>query len=124
LESLTLAAFYFSPELDVARAQWATARAAMRTAGQRPNPSLSVAPQYNTTTFSPSPWIAAVNLDLPLETAGKRGHRIAQARHLSDAAKLNIASTAWQVRGRLRRRGLSTGPGSFRVRAEVVERQG
>ena len=103
LESLTLAAFYFSPELDLARAQWGTARAAMRTAGQRPNPSLSAAPQYNTTTLSPSPWIAAVNLDLPLETAGKRGHRIAQARHLSDAAKLNIASTAWQVRGKVRR---------------------
>ena len=40
LESLTLAAFYFSPELDVARAQWGTARAGLRTAGQRPNPTV------------------------------------------------------------------------------------
>ena len=103
LESLTLAAFYFSPELDVARAQWGTARAGSRTAGQRPNPTLSASPQYNATTFSPSPWVAAFNLDIPIETAGKRGHRIAQAEHLSDAAKLNIATTAWQVRGRLRR---------------------
>jgi len=103
LESLTLAAFYFSPELDVARAQWGTAQAGLRTAGQRPNPTVTVSPQYNTTTLTPSPWIAAVNLDIPIETAGKRGHRLAQARHLSDAAKLNIASTAWQVRGRLRR---------------------
>ena len=47
--------------------------------------------------------MAAFNLDIPIETAGKRGHRIAQAGHLSDAAKLNIAGTAWQVRGRLRR---------------------
>lgn len=103
LESLTLAAFYFSPELDVARAQWATAQAGLRTAGQRPNPTVTASPQYNTTTLTPSPWIAAVNLDIPIETAGKRGHRLAQARHLSDAAKLNIASTAWQVRGKLRR---------------------
>ena len=103
LESLTLAAFHFSPELDVARAQWGTAQAGLRTAGQRPNPTVTVSPQYNTTTLTPSPWIAAVNLDIPIETAGKRGHRLAQARHLSDAAKLNIASTAWQVRGRLRR---------------------
>ena len=103
LESLTLAAFYFSPELEVARAQWGTAQAGLRTAGQRPNPTVTASPQYNTTTLTPSPWIVAINLDIPIETAGKRGHRMAQARHLSDAAKLNIATTAWQVRGRLRR---------------------
>ncbi|MDH7502826.1 MAG: TolC family protein, partial [Verrucomicrobiota bacterium] len=102
LKAVTLAAFYFSPELDLARAQWGTAQATLRTAGQRPNPTLSISPQYNTTTFTPSPWLAAVNLDLPLETAGKRGRRIAQARHLSDAAKLNIAAAAWRVRGKLR----------------------
>ncbi len=102
LESLTLAAFYFSPELDVARAQWGTARAGLQTAGQRPNPTVSASPQYNATTFSPSPWVAAFNLDIPIETAGKRGHRIAQAGHLSEAAKLNIGAVAWQVRGKLR----------------------
>ncbi|MBI4663283.1 MAG: TolC family protein [Verrucomicrobia bacterium] len=103
LESLTLAAFYFSPELDLARARWGTARAGLRTAGQRPNPSVSASPQYNITTLTPSPWIAAVSLDIPMETAGKRGYRIAQARHLSDAAKLSITATAWRVRGKLRR---------------------
>lgn len=102
LESLTLAAFYFSPELDLARARWHTAQAGSRTAGQRPNPTLTASPQYNATTLTPSPWVVALNLDLPIETAGKRGHRIAQAQHLSDAAKLKIASTAWQVRARLR----------------------
>jgi outer membrane protein, heavy metal efflux system len=103
LESLTLAAFYFSPELDLARAQWGTAHAGLRTAGQRPNPTVGVAPQYNTTTFTPSPWVMSLNLDIPIETAGKRRYRLAQAGHLSDAAKLNIASTAWRVRGNLRR---------------------
>ena len=45
LPRLTLAAFYFSPDLDVARAQWGTTRAGVRTAGQRPNPTLTdVAP--------------------------------------------------------------------------------
>lgn len=103
LETLTLAAFYFSPDLDVARAQWGTAQAGSRTAGQRPNPTVTASPQYDTTTLTPSPWVAAINLDIPIETAGKRGFRLAQARHLSDAARLNIASTAWQVRGKLRR---------------------
>lgn len=103
LESLTLAAFYFSPELDVARAQWGRAQAGLRTAGQRPNPTVTASPQYDATTLTPSPWIAAVNLDIPIETAGKRGHRLTQARHLSNAARLNIASVAWGVRGKLRR---------------------
>ena len=43
-----------------------------------------------------------MSLDVPLETAGKRGHRIAQAEHLSESARLNIAATAWQVRGKVR----------------------
>lgn len=103
LEALTLAAFYFSPDLDVARAQLGMAQAGLRTAGERPNPTVTAAPQYNTTTLTASPWVAAINLDIPIETAGKRGYRLAQARHLSDAARLNIASTAWQVRGKVRR---------------------
>jgi hypothetical protein len=55
---------------------------------------LSASPQYNATTFTPSPWVAAFDLDIPIETAGKRGHRIAQAGRLSEAAKLNIGSIA------------------------------
>jgi outer membrane protein TolC len=43
-----------------------------------------------------------VTLDIPIETAGKRGYRVAQAQHLSEAARLNIASVAWAVRARLR----------------------
>lgn len=101
--NLTLAAFYFHPDLDVARAQLVGTKAAGVTAGQRPNPNLSVSPQYNTTTKIPSPWIVTPNLDIPIETAGKRGYRLAQAAHLSDAARFNLAATAWQVRSRVRK---------------------
>jgi cobalt-zinc-cadmium efflux system outer membrane protein len=86
----------------VSRSRWGTTQAALRTAGQRPNPSLNVAPQYDVTTSVPSPWIVAVSIDIPIETAGKRGYRIARAQHLSDAARLDIAATAWRVRARLR----------------------
>jgi outer membrane protein TolC len=103
LESLTLAAFFFSPELEVVRAQWGTAQAGLRTAEQRPNPTIMAAPQYNVTTLTPSPWVLALSLDLPIETAGKRGYRAAQAQHMSNAAKLNIASRAWHVRASVRR---------------------
>lgn len=101
--TLTLAAFYFQPSLDVARAKWAVATAGKTTAGERPNPTLSVSPAYNTTTTVPSPWIVTPSLDIPIETAGKRGYRVAQATQLSEVARLNIASVAWQVRSAVRR---------------------
>ena len=102
-EMLTLAAFYYQPSLDVARARWAVAEAGKITAGGRPNPTLNVTPGYNTTTLTPSPWIPLGFLDIPIETAGKRGYRIAQAAGLSESARLNIASVAWQVRSGVRR---------------------
>jgi outer membrane protein TolC len=101
--NLTLAAFYYHPDLDVARAKWAVAKAGKTTAAERPNPTLSVTPGYNSTTRIPSPWFVTPTLDIPIETAGKRGYRIAQATQLSEAARLNIASVAWQVRGHLRK---------------------
>jgi outer membrane protein, heavy metal efflux system len=102
LRDLTLAAFYYHPSLDVARAEWASARARGITAGQRRNPDLNLTPGYNTTRSIPSAWLPLAFLDIPIETAGKRGHRIARAAQLSEAARLNVASVAWQVRSRLR----------------------
>jgi len=104
LRSLTLAAFYFNPDLDVARAQWAAAKAGRITAGERPNPTISGMMGYNSTSppSEVSPWIPEVSLEIPVETAGKRGYRILEAKHLSEAARLNIISAAWDVRRGLR----------------------
>jgi hypothetical protein len=41
LKSLTLTAFYYHPDLDVARAQWGVARGGRITAGERINPVLN-----------------------------------------------------------------------------------
>ena len=101
-DMLTLTAFYYHPDLAVARAQWAVAQAGNKTAGGRPNPTLSIVPGYDTAGGLASPWFPAVSLDVPIETAGKRGKRIAAAEHLSEAARLNLASIAWQVRSKLR----------------------
>src|SRR5437899_9717065 len=91
-DMLTLAALYYHPSLDVARAQWAVAEGGDVTAAGRPNPILSAVPGYSLTPSSgPTPWTPAVSLDIPIETAGKRGYRIAQAKHLSEAARPNIA---------------------------------
>jgi cobalt-zinc-cadmium efflux system outer membrane protein len=104
LHDLTLAAFYYSPALDVARAQWAVAQGGVVTAGGRPNPAVSGGTGYNATTprSEVTPWIPEATLDLPIEVAGKRGIRIAAARQRSDAARLNLVSAAWQVRSRVR----------------------
>ena len=98
---LIIAAYYFNPDLDIARARWAMARGNKKSSTELPNPTLSVTPGYNTTTRSPSPWIPNAVLDFLFETAGKRGHRIARAEFLSEAARLNIAVVAWQVRSRV-----------------------
>jgi outer membrane protein, heavy metal efflux system len=100
LDDLVLAAFYYHPDLAVARADWALARAAAVTAGQRPNPSVNVAPEYDFTT--PPPWIYGFTFDIPIETAGKRGYREAQAEQLSDSARWKLVNALWQVRSGVR----------------------
>jgi cobalt-zinc-cadmium efflux system outer membrane protein len=100
LNSLTLAAYYFNPDLDVARANVASAEAAIRTAAMKPNPLVSVGPGYESDPTAP--FIMGFNFDLPIETAGKRGYRIANATHLSQASRLQLAETAWTVRSRVR----------------------
>jgi outer membrane protein TolC len=102
-DMLTLAAFYYNPSLDVARAEWNVAWGATQTAGGRLNPSVTVTPGYDSgIPGSPSPWIVPLSLDWPVETAGKRRRRIEQANYLSESARLNIATTAWQIRGEVR----------------------
>ncbi len=104
LRDLTLAAFYYSPVLDVARAQWGVAQGGVITAGARPNPSVTAGVGYNATTpvDEITPWIPEVALDLPIEVAGKRGIRIAEARQRSTSARFALLTTAWQVRSRVR----------------------
>jgi cobalt-zinc-cadmium efflux system outer membrane protein len=103
LQSLTLAALYYSPDLDVARARWGVIQAGTMTAGAHPNPSLNPSLGYNSTSELIRPWIPEVVLGLPIETAGKRGIRIAEAQTLSEAARLDVLHAAWIARSRLRR---------------------
>lgn len=102
LKALTLAALYYQPALAEARGQLLAAQAARITAGQRPNPSISLTPVHDAVPGTPSPWIVPLALDWPIETAGKRGYRMAQARALASAARWNLIGTVWQVRSRVR----------------------
>jgi outer membrane protein TolC len=103
LDALTLAALFHHPSLDVARAQWQAARGAIETASARPNPTLTLTPERSFhATDAVSPWLATVQLDFPIETAGKRGHRIARAESLEAAARRGLLVEAWRVRRALR----------------------
>ncbi|HEY2329160.1 MAG TPA: TolC family protein [Verrucomicrobiae bacterium] len=122
LNSLTLAAFYFHPDLAVARAQWRVALAGVKTAGARPNPSVSVAPGYDSQIpGNYSPWLVPVTFDLPIETAGKRGKRLIEAEKLSESARWNFVSAAWQIRGGVRSALLDFATAG--QRAELLQKQ-
>lgn len=102
LRELTLAAFFYHPQLAVARAQWQAARAQEITAGQKPNPSISGnAEHHSRAEGGISPWTFSISLDIPIETGGKRQARIDRANSISQAARIEIGEQAWQIRSRL-----------------------
>jgi len=103
LGTLTQVAFYFHPELDLARARLTQARAGRVTAGMWPNPvaALELSKVAN---VEPGfkPWIYGANLSFPLDTLWKRGYKIDEADRASEAAALALAETGWKVRSRVR----------------------
>lgn len=122
LRTLTWVAFYYQPELDVARAQWDGAKAAAITAGARPNPTLDITNQYDVDAPSGvSPWTVGPALLVPIETAGKRDARVRQAQHAAESARLNVAEVAWQIRQRVRSALLGIYPTVPLVRQEQAK---
>jgi outer membrane protein, heavy metal efflux system len=94
--ALSLAALYYNPGIDAARARIAESQAKILTAGARPNPSLALTPGV------PSPYLLTLDLSFPIETAGKRGYRLQAARSMDLAARLDLAEAAWTVRSSVR----------------------
>jgi len=97
LPTLSLMALYFSPEMQAARARLAEAEAAIVTAGARPNPVFDLSPGV------PSPYLLTLDFAVPIETRGKRGYRIRSARNLDQAARFDLADSAWKVHSGVRR---------------------
>ena len=100
-EALTRVALVQRPELDVARTRIDEARAAITTAGARPNPTLSIDPEV--VTGADDPWILGWFLDIPLETAGKRGLRVRAAEEKLSAEEYGLPLAAWGIRVEVRR---------------------
>lgn len=106
--TLTLAALYYHPDLDIAHARLAGAEAGVITARQRPNPVLRLTNFVDRAAVPAAavPGAAPITvgpvIDFVLETFGKREYRTAQAQHRADAARWDLATAGWQVRGRVR----------------------
>lgn len=121
VDKLALAASYYNPDVRLARAQAEEAAAGVLTAAQRPNPILSFAPGYNSTTRGISPWIITPSLDVPIETAGKRSKRIALAQAGVESANLRVAAAAWDVRSQVRKAMLEAYAGRENARLLKTE---
>jgi cobalt-zinc-cadmium efflux system outer membrane protein len=104
LDALTLAAFYYHPDLDVARARLRGAEGAETTAGAIPNPTLNgdLEKVLGSTVPGVSPWVWGFNLQMPLDFLWKRGYRVDEARARTQGASLELGEAAWAVRHRLR----------------------
>lgn len=127
VDRLALAGAYFQGDVAVARAEAEAAAAGIQTAGQMPNPVLSFSPGYNTTSKGISPWILSPSLDVTIETAGKRGQRIASARAMAEAAQLRVAAAAWDTREKVRKAMLelyAARENAELLRAEVALHEG
>ncbi len=102
-ETLNWVAFYYNPSLELARTQWAGAQGSILTGAERPNPSITLDPGYAfNTQGEKTPWFPGLSVDIPIETAGKRSKRMAQAQWLAEAARQNVLVAVWQVRADLR----------------------
>lgn len=100
LPELTVAAFYYNPALQIARARLSEAEAGIVTARARPNPNADGF--LGGETAPESPWIAGFTGALPIETAGKRGYRVTAAQRQVAVAGWDLASTGWSVRAQVR----------------------
>lgn len=98
VDELTYCALFFHPSLDVARAQWRAAELAELAAAERTAPTANGKFAHsNRANEDINPFAFGFSIDIPIETANKRNIRIENAHHLSQAAKLEIAQTAWQL---------------------------
>jgi outer membrane protein, heavy metal efflux system len=105
LDALTVAAWSLRSDIAVAIADVSAGTSAERVAALMPNPTLSLDPSYFVTNFlqDPSPWVIATALAFPIETAGKREIRVAQAQADTETRRWRLAETLWLARTELRR---------------------
>ena len=102
LRALTLVAVYERPDLRISDASYDAAKAAVTTARQLPNPTLSLAPSFNATQAFPSPIKIGPVISFLVSNLGARAAGIAAARDRQLAARTLVAAAAWRERSSVR----------------------
>jgi cobalt-zinc-cadmium efflux system outer membrane protein len=103
LAMLTKEALRRNANIAFARSQYGAARAAIATAGERPNPTIALSPQIVTPYTAWIPGTYGVDFDWTIETAGKRSRRTAIAVHQANAAAAHVIEAEWKVRAAVRK---------------------
>jgi len=103
LDELTLLAFYYHPDLRVARARAAEARSQVPVAAQPLPVGLKpVVAHHSETAGADGPWSLGFEVEIPVGGAARRELLAERAGVLAEVAELDVGSMAWQVRSRLR----------------------
>lgn len=104
IDALTLAAYYFHPELQIAIKQYDKANVHAEFINQIINPGISVPPEYHSDTGGgKSPWSIGILFDFVFERSAKREARYEQAQAESNAARIHINLVAWNIYSEMRR---------------------
>jgi outer membrane protein TolC len=93
---LLAVATVWNPRLAVVRAQVEAALAHEVSAGQTPNPALTLQSEY--ARHDPHPWLYGLSLDLLLRSPGRRQLDVDLARLETSSARWDLMDAAWAVR--------------------------
>ncbi len=102
LDTLTLLALYFNPDIDVARAQALASRAALASAARRAPLSVELAAEHHSREVDGSPWSIGAAVSIPIGRHSRREAQLEQATFIADAAEIEIAASMWRVRASVR----------------------
>lgn len=97
VDNLYLAAIYFNPRMEVVKRELQLAKAGEVTAGQIPNPILSITPGIDNSN-SKGQMYSSMSFILPIETNGKRGLRKNITQFRTQAAQAKIETIKWDIR--------------------------
>jgi outer membrane protein TolC len=106
LTELTLAAFYYHPDLAIARAEAKAALAEAKLAGQRSPIKITPIVLHHSKQLdgADSPWSLGFDVEIPIASGTRRAAIVERAGYFAESAELNVGSVAWAVRSRVRSR--------------------
>ncbi|WP_262692832.1 TolC family protein [Kordiimonas aestuarii] len=91
-----------SPGISQAQSEYRASQARADAAGQMRPLGLTLTAEYSKGADAAKPWLFGTSVDIPLDLAGQREARMAEARFVSLSAHFVMAAALWDVRSQLR----------------------